>query len=140
LQAEARKLAKQYGAKGLYESFGPQGDPYVKCFAFDSPPDPKLFVKMKGAEDAWRPRARTELEKLFEKFHSQAAAKTMKLTGVKPKLEFVGTGFAMHTIGIRIVGKVAYLTTSTNASRGCKRISDIEFEKATNKKKAPSRH
>lgn len=132
----ARQLAKSMGSKDVYTSHGPGGDPYVAGFAFDQPPDKKQFVKLKGTDRGYRPRSGTDLDKQFDQFKCRAASETMKLVGIKMTLEFdeQAGGFCMPTVGINVVGKVAYLTTCANVARGCKRISDIEFERATKPK------
>jgi hypothetical protein len=130
----ARKLAKSLGASNVYTSYGGHGDPCVAGFAFCEPPDKKLFAKLKNTTDGYRPRAGSALEKQVDEFRCHAAAETMQLVGVKPGLEFGDDGFYMTGVGIHIVGKVAYLTTRANKAKGCKRISDIEYERATKKK------
>lgn len=131
----ARRLAKSIGAERLYLSSGT--DPQVIGFAFASPPNRRLFVRLKNTLDGWKPRSGSELFVKIREFACEAQRKTMELVGIERGLEFVDGGFQLTSVGIHVVGKTAYLSTRINTEkmRGCMRISDIQYERATKKSK-----
>lgn len=130
--AKARKLALRHGATTkLYTTSG-FATRYVSGFIFKdkSMVDRKLFVPLKDTSDGWRPRRikNSTLCKEFEELKSDFMADVMRLIGIP-----LFNGAKWHTPGIAISGKTVYLTTHNGlkSAKGCKRISDVAFEKAT---------
>jgi hypothetical protein len=130
LVATANKLAKSFGATGIFTTRGFFGDPSVSGFAFDDPPDKKLFVKLKNTTNGYRPRAGTELEKQLKEFECGCIRLAMNLAGIKLSMSADDGGFYINSAGVSFAGETVYLTTHGMPTKGGKRVSDIEFERA----------
>ena len=84
------------------------------------------FVRLKNTVDGWRPRARTELHGKFSGLKSDCVGMVMDLIG----MDVFGGGLTVCTPGIKITDGVAYLTVPSRITpKGCKRISDVAYEK-----------
>ncbi len=130
----AVKLAKRCGAtdKILTGQAG-FGRLYVCGFIFkdESKIDKKLFVRLKNSDMGWRVRhGKSELAKEFYGLHSDLKTDIANLIGMKT---FDGLSFS--TPGVSIHNGVAYISTndSTKNAKGCKRISDVQYEKILGK-------
>lgn len=87
--------------------------------------DTKNWKRLKHTADGWAPKrtkANREISKEFDGFSTCLFGSVMDLIGME--------GFS--TPGIHPVGKTVYLVTPDDVeAKGCTRISDIAFEKAT---------
>lgn len=128
---EANDLAKSIGAECAYFSTS-FGSPYASGFKFKESPT-KGFKKLKNTTDGYAPRANTELDKRLEKWICGTVNLAQKLTGID-QFSSTDEGLMCNTVGLSIRGKTAYLETRGNPTKGGKRISDLEFEKATKEK------
>lgn len=111
-------------------------------FPDESKVDQKLFVRVRHGntpiKNAWRPRvARSGKNKdpyrEFKSLCSDGLRQAMDLLQL-PTIRFdPDLGMIWSTPGICFVGRSAYLTTheSVDAMPGCRRISDLQYEKAT---------
>lgn len=127
---KARELKVRVGAKDVYTSNG-FTKKYVSGFVFDdaSKVDRKQFCKLKNTSDGWKPRANTPLAREMERLESDCVGSIMELIGMK----LFGPGATVRTPGILNVKGTVYLVLPDDVKkpRGCVRISDIEYEKAT---------
>lgn len=127
--AKAQKIAKSIGAVCVYFSSS-FGAPLVSGFQFKEPPA-KGFKKLKGTTDGYAPRSGTELEKEIRELQCWAIDVAAKVTGIERFGSDEDAGLVLTGIGLSIYGKTVYLSTKGAPKKGCKRISDLEFEKAT---------
>lgn len=130
VKARAKKLTKEVGAdlKMMYVSTS-WGRYMVTAFSFKETPDPKLWVRVKGT-DGWRPRRlrNSDLSKRFDALRSDALGQIEDLVG-QP---FISKDGYHHGVGVCMKNGVAYLQLSEDATgKGCRRISDLTYEKAT---------
>lgn len=128
---KAIELAKSIGAECIYTASA-FGSPYVAGFKFKNPPE-KGFKKLKGTRDGYVPRANSELEKAISGMRCGTVSLAIKLIGCE---HFVSDdeGLFSVSVGMQSVGKVVYLSTKGTPKKGGKRISDLEFERATKTK------
>lgn len=134
---EAKALAKSIGANPDVYTCNGFTIKYVSGFIFDDPykVDPKKFVRLKNTVDGWRPRARTDLDKQMKALRSDCVGDIMNLIGMK----MFGSGLTVRTPGVKVVGKDVFLVVPSGTTpKGCTRISDVEFEKLSRRKKNPS--
>lgn len=126
------KLAKKCGARDrVLTGSGGFGRMMVYGFVFkdQSKVDKKVFVRLKNSDTGWRPRHnKSELAKEFYELYSDPKSTIADLIGMNQ----LNGDLSFHTPGILIVGNTAYIETPDYVTaKGCKRISDIEFERVT---------
>lgn len=131
--AKARKMAKRLGAdpKKVYYSDSPFGVTTVSGFVFEVPPPTNQWIRLKGTNDGWCPRSRSETHTEMHELKSNAIGQICDLLG----LEMISPQLTSNVPGIHPVGDVVYLQTRHGDPKGCKRITDIVFERATAQKK-----
>lgn len=131
--AKAQKIAKSIGAVCAYfsQSFNA---PFVSGFKFKEPPA-KGFKKLKGTTDGYAPRSGTELEKELNDLRCDAVDVAAKATGIDRFGSDEDVGLVLTGIGMSIQGKTVYLSTRGTPKKGCKRISDLEFDKKCGQRK-----
>lgn len=128
----AKLLAKKYGAntRHVLSSRGFYSDRVTGfIFADESKVDTKAFRKCKYVADGWLPRLGTKagraIDAELKSLDVDTLAELIKALGINC---FTGDGF--FTPGIREVGGDFYITLRGNMKpRGCKRISDLRFER-----------
>lgn len=128
-------LAKENGGVSAYVGSNGFSGMAVLGFQFvdESKVDKKVFCRLKGTRDGWRPRRGTSLDKEFDGLRSYHIGEICKLIGME---QFGADGLNWHSPGVQCVGKVAYLSTPDYVNaKGCERISDIEYERLTKEKK-----
>lgn len=123
----ARKLAKKVGAtRKMYESTS-YGERRVIAFVFkdETTIDKKKWCRRKNTADGWQPRVKSELYGEFRSLHSHCVAEVMDLIGMS-----MFSGVNVRQPGVAIIKDTAYLVTPDDVvAKGCKRISDIQYEK-----------
>lgn len=126
----ARKIQKELGAiatcyaDGFYTTS-------VAGFEFPAGhvPDPKKFVRLKaGGRNAWRPRARTDLDKRLDGLRSEHIGDIMKLL----RVDVIGPGLTVRQPGWVLGREAVYLALpdGLRAVRGCRRVTDLTYERA----------
>jgi hypothetical protein len=132
-----QKLAKELGAKGVYWTSGFTTQ-YCSGFIFDEAPDTTRFSPMKRAHKGWKPKRigdGKELWKLMDALADDGVGEIAELIGMN-----CFTGMGCSTPGVCMVDGTAYLAVPDNVKpRNCTRITDIAYEKATNRKKRAKR-
>ena len=133
---KACSLSKKHGGRGKIFTVSSWGNMFVAAFAFaEGKVDEKLFVRVKGTDNGWRPRRSrkpSELCKQFDDLRCPVQSNIMKLIGMKDM-----KGMEIRTPGVKVVENDVYIITPDDVNaKGCKRISDIQFEKATTKRKS----
>lgn len=97
----------------------------------ESKVDKKVLCRVKNTTDGWRPRANTKLYAEFRKLQSCAMDRVMELIGME-LFRATPDGLVWRTPGIMDVDGTVYLKTTADCpGHGCKRITDIEYERAT---------
>jgi len=138
-----RKFAKEMGADPkdfVYSDWG--GTTVLKALIFKTPPDMTVWCHAKNIDNGYRPRAKkkSELCERWDALQDTAIDDVMQLIGMHRSITFSNGGFGITRPGVTWVGDVAYLTISNDTKpKGCIRISDLTFEKATNPKRKPAR-
>jgi len=131
--AKARKLCRKLGANkkgGFYfvESFGRT---YITGLRFDQDP-PAGWVRLKRTDNGWRPGAKSEHKQLVHDMISHAIHDICDLIGMK----LMGPNLNVRHPAVRIVDKTVYLETPEDVTaKGCRRISDLTYERATKPKR-----
>lgn len=142
-----RKLAKSVGALHAYWDSNS-----IVGFQFPEPPDSKLWCKLKGTGDGYKPRATTAAGKqLLAKMATLTRADAQDvadIVGIPASKRFhfdseIGS-FVMTGAGCEPVkgpnGAMEYIITVRKGIKvqGCRRISDLDYEKiiANQKRKA----
>lgn len=133
---EAKEYAISIGAHPvkLYyydNTYGTQISGFV--FTGEKPPadQEKFWVRIKGTDDGWRPRARTEQAKVFEKLKCAVFGPVMQKIGMQA-MGAGSDGIALRRPGLVVVKGVGYITTPDDVTaKCCTRISDLTYEKLT---------
>ena len=125
----ACKLARKVGAttrtyRGGYTTLE------IQAFRFkdESKIDTTQWCRLKGTHDGWRPRRNgSELQKPFAKLRSDFMGKIMDLIG----MNLFGPNLRCSTPGIAVVGDDVFLVTPADVNvKGCRRITDVQYERA----------
>lgn len=135
IRRRGKKLAKSLGAKNCYWDSSWNGRQVVG-FQFSEPPG-KRFVRLKGTNDGWRPRASRENRSLIDEMATLCTGGPQaigELVGLKTgQCRFDGSSGALRMsggAGLERVGKQYILEVNKRDGKpvGCTRISDIERE------------
>lgn len=132
IRDDALALCGEIGAETFYTSTS-LGRLFVSGFHFDpdTTPDPKTFVRLKKVSGGWRPRVKSALFKRVDKLQSDLLLHTMNAIGMK-----MFRGAVVCSPGITVNGKAVYLSLPDDVEpKGCRRVSDIEYEKAGEQKR-----
>lgn len=136
----ACEVAKKMGATGTKvltkRTFG---ELRVVGFIFSKPPDKKGWLAIKGVEGGYGPRnsrskEAKEIRQVFDELRSFAKAETEELVFPPKTDRFVhdDRGLIYHGVGVVVRGKNVFFKADAQFSlRGCKRITDVQFEKMT---------
>lgn len=130
-----RKFCREIGAKE-YATNGFHSHP--TWFSFKEPPDKKVWKKHKDAE-LYAPRLSTkagvELHARMTKLHIPGGDDVAKIIGMKT-FGAMGGGIGWRTPGLHVFGKRYIVTVPDDVTpKGCKRISDVEYERLSKKRK-----
>jgi hypothetical protein len=132
-RSEALALSKEIGAKG-YLCCESVFRPYIAGFLFESEPDPKVYRKDKRG-DGWIPRNTSKIGKALrarmDAIHLVGGPDVAKTIGMK-----VFSKGGWRVPGIQdIGGRLILIVPDDVVPTGCKRITDVAFEKLTAKPK-----
>lgn len=117
---EAERLRIEVGADAVLFQNGFFSS-RVYGFEFKSQPDAKLFVKIKGTTNYWRPRANTPIDKRMRKLESNWVGEVKKILGV---------GGQLQTMGVEVLDYCVLVEWIFDKPPvGCRRISDITYQK-----------
>ncbi len=119
---EARQICDRIGAKNFLFSAG-FFSIRVSGFEFEQDPDKSLFKRMKGLPGCWTPKVRNPLFREMEKLECNCLKEVKEILGIGERLETPGIEFPDGCVLIEWCDKFH------KDPIGCKRISDIKYEK-----------
>ena len=131
----AAALAKSLGASGFMRTFSSS----IGGFCFDEPPDEKAWVKGRGDRAYYRPRLSTKAGKKLaaqmQSFILSDSSEVAKLIGMS-----VFSGVAIRSPGCEVCGnRVIVIVPEDVTPKGCRRISDLTYERLVIDAKARDR-
>lgn len=107
------------------------GETSVAGLAFDQTPNPKLWKKIKNHDGYFQPKCRTLHHEEWESLKTDFIRQIADLVGMK-----IWMGFSIRTPGVKVKKGEVYLALPDDSlATGCDRITDIEYEAATQPKR-----
>ncbi len=139
---KALKLSRKHGGSRVvvFTARGPYGDFNVIGFRFNTPPDPKHFVQIKGQRDGWRPRATGKGKKLQNQLKALRVDRLRGICGLL-NMEMINHRMETQLPGIRDFGDAVYVEVPDDCTppEDCIRISDLEMEQMLEGRMAEAR-